>query len=229
MQGAPSDIRERASINSRLWRLLITGGVLALTSMAPASDDWQYWSQVAVKHELTGKVTLDVASVQKWFEDSWDFFLYNVAVLPTVSLTENVSLGAGYLCERKEEDDRWMTENRLLVPLAVGWTVKPWLFQLRNQLEYRDLEYEQDRWRIRERISLKWPIHIGRLSLVPFISEEAFYDFTVGEMNQNRATAGLSVPWGKHMALSIFYMNKANRDGDWSTANVLGTDIAFKF
>jgi len=146
-----------------------------------------------------------------------------------VRLTENVSLGTGYWLERKEAGDSWTTENRLLFPLTVGWTAKPWLLQLRNQLEYRDLEDDQDRWRIRERITVKRPVHIGELTVTPFVSEEVFYDFTVEQTNQNRVAAGLSVPWREHMTLTVFYMNKTERDGDWSSVNVLGTEVAFRF
>jgi hypothetical protein len=203
--------------------------MLALAPMARASDDWQYWNLLALKHEFNDKVALDIASLQKWQDDVSDLFLYSGFILPTVRLTENVSLGAGYWLERKEAGDSWTTENRLLFPLTVGWTAKPWLLQLRNQLEYRDLEDDQDRWRIRERITVKRPVQVGQLSVVPFASEEVFYDFTAEQMNQNRVAAGLSVPWRKRMTLTVFYMNKAERDGDWSSVNVLGTEVAFRF
>ncbi len=216
-------------MNDRFRMLLIASSVLVLTSMVEAADDWQYWNQFVFKHDLTDKLALDVASEQKWLDDMSDFYLYNVTVVPTVSVAENVSLGAGYRCEREEKDDDWFTENRFLFPLTIGWTMKPWSLQLRTQPEYRDLEDTQDRWRIRERIMLKWPVHIGGLAVTPFIAEEVFYDFTVEQTNQNRAAVGLSVPWGKHTTLSVFYLNKAVHDEDWSTTNVLGTEVAFKF
>ncbi len=205
------------------------GLVLALISAARASDDWQYWNQLAFKHEFNDKVALDIASEQKWQDDAEDFFLYNVFIVPTAKLTEDVSLGAGYRRERREEDDSWTTENRLLFPLTVGWTVKAWLLQLRTQLEYRDLEDDQDRWRIRERILLKRPIQVGDLTMTPFISGEVFYDFTVEQVNQNRIAVGLSLPLRKDTTWTVFYMNRAERCDDWSTANVLGTEVAFKF
>jgi len=229
MQHAPPDTRERPEVNSRPRRLLIAMGVLAFALAARASDDWQHWNSLALKHEFNDTVALDIGSVQKSRDDMSDFFLYSAFIIPTVKLAENVSLGAGYWLERKESGDSWTTENRFLLPLTIGWTVKPWLFQLRNQLEYRDLENEQDRWRIRERITLKWPVEIGQLSVVPFVSEEPFYDFAVGQMNQNRAAVGLSVPWGKHTTWTVYYMNKADHNGDWSTVNIVGTEVAFKF
>jgi hypothetical protein len=216
-------------MNSHLWQLLIAAGLLVLAPMAHASDDWQYWNLLVLKHEFNDTVALDLGSLQKWQDDVSDLFLYSAFIIPTVKLTQNVSLGAGYWLERKEAGDSWTTENRVLFPLTVGWTVNPWQFHWRNQLEYRDLEDDQDRWRIRERIMLKWPIQIGQLSVVPFASEEAFYDFAVEQMNQNRVIVGLSVPWGKHMTWAVYYGNKADRDGDWSSVNVLGTEVAFKF
>jgi len=216
-------------MNSRLWQVLIAGGVPAFALTARASDDWQYWNLLTLKHEFNDTVTLDIASEQKWRDDASDFFLYSVFIVPTVSLTENVSVGAGYRWERRDEDNSWTTENRFLVPLTLKWTMKEWAIQLRNQLEYRDLEDDQDRWRIRERITVKRPVQVGQLSVVPFASEEVFYDFTAEQMNQNRVAAGLSVPWRKRMTLTVFYMNKAERDGDWSSVNVLGTEVAFRF
>lgn len=229
MQGVAPDARERPNMNSRLWRLLITAAVLAFALTARASDDWQYWNLVTLKHEFNDTVALDIGSVQKSRDDMSDFFLYSAFIIPTVKLAENVSLGAGYWLERKEAGDSWTSENRLLFPLTIGWTVNPWQFQWRNQLEYRDLEDDQDRWRIRERILLKRPVQIGELTVTPFFSEEMFYDFTVEQMNQNRVAVGLSAPWRKHMTLSIYYMNKADRNGDWFIANIVGTEVAFKF
>jgi len=132
-------------MRNRLWPLLIAIAIPGMTSVAQAADDWQYWNQLILKHEFNDRLALDIASLQKWRDDASDFFLYNVSILPTVSLTENLSLGAGYWCERREEDERWTTENRFLAPLTATWTGKPWVFQLRSQPEYRELENEQDR------------------------------------------------------------------------------------
>jgi hypothetical protein len=215
----------KAAADHSLWLLLM----LTLTSTSRASDDWQYWNQLAFKHEFNDRLSLDIASEQKWRDDASDFYLYNGFIIPTVRLTKNVSLGAGYRCERRQEDNSWTTENRLFVPLTLKWAVQDWTIQLRNQLEYRDLENDQDRWRFRERIMLGHPVHLGGLTVTPFVSEELFYDVTVEQTEQNRVAVGLSIPRGEHMTFAVFYMNKADRDDHWSTANILGTEVAFKF
>lgn len=214
-----------SATSNRLWLPLI----VALASAAGASDDWQYWNQLVCKHEFNDRLSLDIASEQKWRDDASDFYLYSVFLVPTMRLTKNVSLGAGYRRERKEGEDSWTTENRFLLPLTLKWAVKEWAIQLRSQLEYRDLENEQDRWRFRERIRLSHPVDIGKFTVTPFVSEELFYDLTVGRAEQNRAVVGLSIPWGKHMTLAVFYMNKTERNGDWSSANILGTEVAVRF
>jgi len=215
-------------MNQRLSLLCITGSVLALTAGAAASDEWEYWNQVAFVHKVSDKVALEWALQQKWQGNLSDSFLYGAAFVPTVSLAKGVSFGAGYRWERKEDEDHWATENRLLLPLALQWTFEPWTIQWRNQPEYRDLE-DGDRWRLRERILVERPVRIGQLTVTPFALEEMFYDLTEGERNQNRLAVGLSLPLRPCASLDLFYMSKADKDGDWSSVNVLGTELALEF
>jgi hypothetical protein len=209
--------------------LVLTAAVaLALTAAARAADDWQYWNQLVLKHKVTDRVTLTVISEQKFRDDFSDFYLYNGMVVPTVRLREGVSLGAGYRWERLKTEDDWTTEHRLMVPLTLEGTVQPWSLRLRSQLEYRNLE-TGNRWRLRERLLVTRTVHVGGTTVAPFASEEIFYDFTAEQRNQNRLTVGLSVPWAEHTTLSFFYASKAERNGDWSSVNVLGTEVAFEF
>jgi len=216
-------------MNKRLAFLSIAAGTVLASAPLEASDDWQWWNQLVFRHEMTDTVDLTVATEQKFSDDFSDFYLYNVTVVPTVDLAKGVSVGAGYRREIQECDDGdWTVENRLLVPLTLGWTVAPWTVRLRNQLEYRDLE-TTDRWRLRERITLAHPIRLGETAVEPFVSGEAFYDFTDERVNQSRFSVGVSVPWTKHISLALFYMHRADKDDDWSSTNILGTDVVFRF
>jgi hypothetical protein len=148
--------------------------------------------------------------------------------VPTVQLAKGVTFGAGYRFERKENEDHWANEHRLLLPLSFTWTFEPWTIQWRNQPEYRELE-TRDRWRIRERILVERPVRMGPLIVTPFASEEVFYDFTAGQTNQNRLVVGLSLPLLQRVSLDLFYMSKADKDDHWSSVNVLGTELAIEF
>jgi hypothetical protein len=215
-------------MDDRLSLLLMAAVALAWASVARAADDWQYWNQLTLRHQFNDRFALSLASEQKFEDDFSHFYLYNVTVLPTMRLAEGVSLGAGYRQEQKEEDGRWEGENRLLFPLTLEWAVKPWVFQWRNQLEYRDQESGVS-WRLRERLLAEWPVRVGSLTVTPFVGGEVFYDLTVEQMDQSRLVAGVSLPLREHAELSVFYLNKAEKDGDWSTVNVLGTEVAFEF
>ena len=215
-------------MNARVWLWVMAVIALAAAATAQASDDWQYWNQFVLKHKFDDRFALAVAAEQKFRDDFSHFYLYNFTVVPTVRLAEGVSLGAGYRREQREEGDTWEGENRLLFPLTLEWVFQPWVLQWRNQLEYRNLE-PQDRWRIRERLQVARPVVFGGLTMTPFASEEVFYDFTVEQRNQNRLTIGVSLPLRERLSLSLFYLNKAERNGDWFSINALGTEVAFEF
>jgi hypothetical protein len=215
-------------MNDRLSLLLVTVVALAWASAARASDDWQYWNQLVLKHKFNDRFALSLTSEQKFEDDFSHFYLYNFTVLPTVRLAEGVTLGAGYRRDQTEQDDQWEAENRLLFPLTFTWSRKPWTFRWRNQLEYRDQESDVS-WRLRERLLAQRPVTVAGFTVAPFASEEVFYDFTAGEVDQNRLTAGLSFPAGESMSLHLYYSNRAQKDGDWTTTNILGTEIDFEF
>ncbi len=215
-------------MNDRLSLLLMAAVTPAWASMAQASGDWQYWNQFVLKHKFDDRFSLALASEQKIRDDFSDLYLYNTTIVPTMRLAEGVSLGAGYRWEQQEQDDEWRTENRLLFPLTLTWSPKPWTLQWRNQPEYRDLE-TRDRWRLRERIQIARPGKLGTATVTPFASGEVFYDFTDEEVNQNRLAVGVLLPLREYVDLSVFYLNRADKDGDWSSTNVLGTEVIFEF
>jgi hypothetical protein len=221
-------IRVGWEMNERSSLLLTAAVALAWAATARAADDWQYWNQFVLRHKFNDRFSLGLTSEQKFEDDFSHFYLYNVSVVPIVRLAEGVALGAGYRREQKEESGRWEAENRLLFPLALEWDFPPWVFQWRNQLEYRDLE-TRDRWRLRGRLVVERPVKVGSLTVTPFVGGEVFYDLTVEQINQRRLAAGVSLPLRQHADLSVFYLNKAEKDGDWSTVNVLGTEVAFEF
>lgn len=215
-------------MDGRFSLLLMAAIALAWTAVAQASDDWQYWNQLVLTHRFTDRLSLALTSDQRFEDDFSHFYFYSGMIVPTLRLAEGVSVGAGYRREQKEMDEQWMAENRLLLPLTLEWVPRPWVLQWRNQLEYRDLE-TRDRWRIRERLQIERPVKVGTLVVTPYASEEVFYDFTVEQRNQNRLVVGLSLPLRERVNLSVFYLNKAEKNGDWSTINALGTEVAFEF
>jgi len=210
-----------AACAGMLW-VILGGGVYA-------SDSWQYWNALAFDYTMNENTAVRISSEQRWLDGMSYFGLYNVMVVPSVKLTKQVSLGAGYRLERSEKDELWATENRLLVPLTSMWSFQGWTVQWRNQLEYRDLQI-RDRWRIRERIAINRPVLIGRLEVRPFVFEELFYDLTLGQRNQNRAAVGVGLPLSRNMEVNLFYISRADRGAfDWSSIQALGTEWVFKF
>ena len=100
---------------------------------------------------------------------------------------------------------------------------------LKSKLEYRDVQ-GNDRWRLREKLKVKQPVNLGTAHFAIFVSDELFYDFDPEDWNQNRAAAGLSLEPFSNVELDLFYLNRADKDeNEWSSVNVIGTEIVVAF
>ncbi|MFO7964443.1 MAG: DUF2490 domain-containing protein [Desulfobacterales bacterium] len=88
---------------------------------------------------------------------------------------------------------------------------------LRNRFEYRMKEGEDDYWRYRVRVKLKFPA-IG--NTIPFIYEEVLYEFgDIDAIDRNEAGLGIATPLAENLGLTIDLRFRNNKsDGDWETA-----------
>jgi hypothetical protein len=104
--------------------------------------------------------------------------------------------------------------------LAVEFFAPVWKLNvaLRGRAEYRMKENQDEYWRYRGRIKIKFP-KIGKVT--PFIYEEILYEAgDIDETNRNEAGGGVSIPLAKNLGLDVdlrFQNNKVN--DDWETAD----------
>ena len=111
----------------------------------------------------------------------------------------------------------------------IKWQWNEFSFKLRNRLEYRNIDGHES-WRIREKIKVKRAFCFDGFYVTPYISEEIFYDFRVGDFNQNRVSIGLSTKIISSLEMSVYYLFKSNKKiGRWAHANILGTEFVFVF
>jgi hypothetical protein len=89
---------------------------------------------------------------------------------------------------------------------------------VRGRAEYRMKENQDEYWRYRGRIKIKFP-KIGKIT--PFIYEEIMYEAgDIDETDRNEAGGGISIPLRKDFGLDIdlrFQNNKVK--GDWEAAD----------
>ncbi|MFL6468440.1 MAG: DUF2490 domain-containing protein [Pyrinomonadaceae bacterium] len=115
-------------------------------------------------------------------------------------------------------------ETRLAVGAAFSATWKLVSFRDRNLYEYRVRSGRNNISVYRQRFQMSFPLkHNGKTLFSPFLSEEAFYDFSAGRFNNNELFLGVTRRLSPRTELDIAYIRN-----DTSPANVNGISLNFK-
>jgi len=115
-------------------------------------------------------------------------------------------------------------ETRLAVgpTFAAGW--KQISFRDRNLYEYRVRSGRNNISVYRQRFQMSFPLkHNGKTLFSPFLSEEAFYDFSAGRFNNNELFLGVTRRLSPRTTLDIAYIRN-----DTKPANVNGLSLNLK-
>ena len=203
--------------------------VIGYAGRAFASDEWQYWNEIKLKHSIGEKLDAHFKIEQKLVDDFNYFGLHNYALGVVFKINKYFDFELNYKYEREKGEKEWTEEHRVaIIPI----TKLEWMgnkFNIKTRFEYRSLEGES-KWKWREKLKIKRLIKIGVFKFTPFLSEEIFYDFKVNEFNQNRVATGISKMITKNSGIDLYYMRKNNkRDGAWLGVNILGTKFSLKF
>lgn len=205
---------------------LVLVSLLTLTSPAWAAD-WEYWSQYGIKVPINKKVALDLNPQFRFREDMREYYYQKTFIGPAVKVNNYFDAAVYYAFITKETNGTWQDDH---VPTLDGipkWEFLALKFSDRNRLEY---SFDKAIWKYRNLFKVAKSIELGNCRISPFISDEIFYDFYSGELNENRFSAGGSIGFAGNLGLSVSYMlrNKKETDG-WSDTNVLVTSLQFSF
>lgn len=210
---------------------IFTSGVFILgwVEIVNASDDWQYWNEFIIKHKVTHELDVHLKLEQRFVDDFSDFALHNYAPGFVYKFNRFFDGELNYKFEREKSKTDWTDEHRVEMIGILKWQWSEINFKLRNRLEYRNIDGNES-WRLREKIKLKKAVSFHGFYFKPYVSEEIFYDFKIGDINQNRFSVGISKEFGWDLEMSVFYLFKSNKkNGKWSNANILGTEFVIIF
>ncbi len=146
-------------------------------------------------------------------------------------LGEWIDLGANfrYVSEKGSNDD-WLQENRPHLNATFKWSMFGLSVSDRNRFEYRDRKDEEDVWRYRNKVTVKFPFELTPFKLKPYVADEIFVTLNDDNIDRNRFYAGASFELTKGLDMDIYYMWQASRSAEeWIDINVLGTGLKFKF
>ena len=118
-------------------------------------------------------------------------------------------------------------EERITLGATVRFPVGKFNISDRNYLERRWRHPQVNAWRYRNRIQIEHPFQIEKKKFTWFVSDEVFYDWSLHVWPRNRAAAGITHPFNKHLTLELYYMRQNDcrtRPGDlnviWSAWRV---------
>jgi hypothetical protein len=214
-----------------LCRLFLLIGICTISCVGEsfASDDWQYWNEFKLKHNINEKIDVHLKLEQRIVDHVGDFALHNYSPGIVYGINKYFDFELNYKYEREKVNEEWRDEHRLEMIPIIKWEWSGYKFNVRNRFEYRTIEGD-DKWRWREKLKIKRNVMMGDFVFTPFVSEEIFYDFKEDEFNQNRAAIGFTKEITKSLEIGLYYLRKSNkRNGSWTGVNVLGTEFVMNF
>ena len=203
-----------------------------------AKDDFQYRQLLTVKMADTEKVAFSVFSQMRMNHDAQDINFFLVSPQLKFDVWKNLALGLNYTYVNLKGfnpaagRDEFKIHHRCELEVDPHWTLGDWLqIQTRNRYEFRWIEDQgSDNPRIRHRTNLEFPLKNVLPVQSVYMNSEFFYDVNDHRYNENwTVPLGVKFKVNKKTSLSIFYMIQSRLTDDWTTSQILGTNVFVKF
>lgn len=238
-------LRRRLGLKSNLFLIVIWVGVLNLSFVSAAEDDFYGWQSFSLAGDLRrvspnlDKFRWNVMSQTRLGNGHQDLTEYLLFAQVGYQLSDSFSVWLGYTHD-------WLTpvakqeyeENRSYQDLLWTRDVGSGLLRLRTRFEQRFKNAENNSdlaWRIRQMIEYRWPLPFSpEISLV--VSEEPFFllnNSSWGQtgVSENRVSAMLDFKLDQHTYLGLGYLNQyifRERQGNQANHTLL-VNMAFNF
>jgi hypothetical protein len=119
-------------------------------------------------------------------------------------------------------------EERLTLGAALRFPAKKFTLIERNWFERRWRDPQRNAWRYRVRGQIEHPITVKNFKFTGYVSDEVFYDWSLGRWVRNRFAVGGYHPFNKHFTLDLYIMRQndgLSRPGDLT---LLGSQIRLR-
>ena len=197
-----------------------------------ASDDGRFesWNQIGACAEINKNWEFEFETELKYGDDASQLYCHNIDFgFVYTGLADWIDLGLMYKREYETDDEgRWRPENRPHLNLTLKGSIVGFDVSNRSRFEYRDLDVEEDFWRYRNMVKVKFPSKFTRFGLQPYLAEEPFIDMRDGKFNKNRLYAGVYCTLTRGIRGALFYLWEASKSGEnWEDFNIVGINIVF--
>lgn len=201
-------------------------------SNAFAESNFEYWNTEKAEWKFHKDLKVTAEGEFRVRTNGLGFYYQHTdAGLVYSGIGKWLDLGINYrLIFGKTPKYGWISENRLHMNATLKHKLFGFGLSSRSRFEYRGIESATDRWRYRNKFTIKAPWKLTRFEIQPYIAEEIFVDFYKKDLNRNRLYGGVSIKIWKHLKGSIYYLWQANRvKNGWYHNNVFGTKLKLTF
>lgn len=180
--------------------------------------DTQVWNDIQVTIPLSKRTEFVIIGTARIGGDVTKFVDERFGFRVNYLLEKHVTLQAVYFHrEGRPPNGNHEREDRIAFGAAVRKPLGKFTLSSRNWFERRWRDPQVDAWRYRNRIQLEHPFQIGKTKLNWMISDEFFYDWSLGDLHRNRFSVGVSRSFNKHFTLELYVMRQndgRSRPGD---------------
>ncbi len=219
--------------NNRWLFFLLWAGIFLAASpgrLSAEDGDWQSWNDFQYSQTLGYGLDMVVRYEQRFEQDISEYAYYELEPMVYWRYSPRWDIAVSY-----ERDERLEPENKVN-DLAAATAVlkvplKDWYLTNQFRTEWMVPESEEE-WRTiyRNRTGVATTWKVGSKEIVPYLSEEFFYNIQDGIFTENRLQAGIGVPIVPHWMASIYFMRLDERTAEgWEWHPVVGIEVLARF
>jgi len=213
------------------WLILLA----ALTISPGRADDFGSWHALSFRYLHSTHWDLTAFAQLRYHDDSSELFAYYLSQQVSYKVSPYLKLGMNYtyLPTKPIAGDEFVDQYRWETEIIPRWPINERLtLDLRNRLELR---WFADQDGVNKRSRHRPQAIIRVIGMAPLeslsINNEFFYDYDIGEYNENRLIPlGLNFRLHPEVNFSLYYMLVSVRpDADWFHTHTLGTQLSLHF
>jgi hypothetical protein len=212
--------------------LLIALGMMITTAVYAYDDgDFQVWNTDSQEMKIGKNLKAVTEEEFRWGDNAREFYYHHYDAGLVYASAPSWNIGGGYRYIYALSRGKFTIENEPYVTATLFWQCKGFTIDTRSRVEYQHFEHQDDNWRYRNKLSVKFPWKFTKWEIQPFVSDEIFVRFDDSQrLNQNRLASGLGMKLTKNVKAEIYYMLVASKgSAQWTKTNLLGTKIKLFF
>lgn len=225
------------------WRRLIGWGIIMGALIggpgpARAGDDVQTWHAIELSKRLGPTWGCFFTPEVRIRDDASTLFYHEFRQGIRWSPSKHLTLGFNYLFARNASSGKPLDEHAGELDVTPKWSWGKVQGSVRGRLALRTIQGSagEQEFQLRLMPKVAYPTTWFGRRVMPYLADDAFYDYTRDAWNQNRFYLGVVIPLTHtgHVETSVdlYYMLQHQlgpRRGDWSDNHVLGSKWSVKF